>query len=248
MPAMEEMEQPPPVGIEKELRDYLADSRTWDVGVRAAVPLFAIYELGLLFLPPPPARNAADAFLRDSIGGFEPRMMATLNALVLAAFLVAALVRSARAPEVRVFSLMFVESLLWSLMLVPSVFFLEDVARLMIAVPADGVLADVVFGIGAGVWEELLFRAIPIGLGIWLLRMTGLSPVAGQAFLIVATALFFSWAHHAGQPGGIDDLGVFVFRFLAGVFLGVLFVFRGFGVACWTHAAYDVLLALDAID
>jgi hypothetical protein len=36
----------------------------------------------------------------------------------------------------------------------------------------------------------------------------------------------------------------FVFRFLAGVFFSVLFVYRGFGIAAGSHAAYDVLLGL----
>ena len=36
----------------------------------------------------------------------------------------------------------------------------------------------------------------------------------------------------------------FTFRAVAGLLLSGLYVARGFGIAAWTHALYDVALAL----
>jgi hypothetical protein len=35
-----------------------------------------------------------------------------------------------------------------------------------------------------------------------------------------------------------------LFRFLAGVFFSILFIYRGFGIAAGSHAAYDILAIL----
>jgi len=35
---------------------------------------------------------------------------------------------------------------------------------------------------------------------------------------------------------------VFTFRFLAGILFGLLFWFRGFAVAVYTHAIYDIVV------
>jgi len=60
----------------------------------------------------------------------------------------------------------------------------------------------------------------------------------------------FAAAHYIGQPDEPLDLAdilfwfSFLFRFLAGVFFSVLFVYRGFGIAAGTHAGYDILVGL----
>jgi len=35
-----------------------------------------------------------------------------------------------------------------------------------------------------------------------------------------------------------------LFRFMAGVFFSILFIYRGFGIAAGAHAAYDILAML----
>ncbi len=37
----------------------------------------------------------------------------------------------------------------------------------------------------------------------------------------------------------------FVFRFTAGAFFAVLFVYRGFGIAAGTHALYDIFVSVE---
>jgi hypothetical protein len=55
-------------------------------------------------------------------------------------------------------------------------------------------------------------------------------------------ALLFSAFHYVGPYGDPWTLSSFVFRFLAGLLFSVLFLLRGFGIAAWTHALYDIFL------
>jgi membrane protease YdiL (CAAX protease family) len=59
----------------------------------------------------------------------------------------------------------------------------------------------------------------------------------GGVLAVVVSAVLFSLHHHLRED---FDRGVFLFRTMAGVLLGFLFWFRGFGVCVYTHAMYDV--------
>jgi membrane protease YdiL (CAAX protease family) len=61
---------------------------------------------------------------------------------------------------------------------------------------------------------------------------------------VVLTSLLFSAAHYLGPQGDRLELFSFVFRFVAGGFFALLFVYRGFGIAAGTHALYDIFVGL----
>jgi membrane protease YdiL (CAAX protease family) len=95
--------------------------------------------------------------------------------------------------------------------------------------------------LGAGLYEELLFRVVLVGaLGALARRALGLRPAAAGALAVAGGALLFSLAHHVGAYGDPFTLQAFTFRLVAGLFFSALFVLRGFGIAAWTHALYDV--------
>ena len=60
----------------------------------------------------------------------------------------------------------------------------------------------------------------------------------------VISSLAFSAVHHIPPYGDPLTVGVFTFRALAGVCFGLLYWFRGFAVAVYTHALYDVYVLL----
>ena len=116
------------------------------------------------------------------------------------------------------------------------------------ATPAPSVLDRLATGIGAGVYEELVFRLIFISLammiGVDLLRL-GRRGVAFAA--IILSSLAFAAHHH--QPVGMEpfDLASFAFRAAAGTYLAIIFWYRGYGPAAGCHAAYNVgLVAVGA--
>jgi len=97
--------------------------------------------------------------------------------------------------------------------------------------------------IGAGIYEELIFRLVFISIvmmiGTDLLRLSK-ARVATTA--IILSSLAFAAHHH--QPIGVEpfDLTRFTFRTVAGVYLAAVFWFRGYGSAAGCHAAYNVVL------
>lgn len=109
-------------------------------------------------------------------------------------------------------------------------------------------LADVVTGIGAGIYEELIFRLILICLLMLffqdVLRFTRKNAII---LSVLISAALFSAHHHVvfveGQFGrtGVFDWTEFGFRTIAGVYFAVLFAIRGFAVTAGTHAFYDII-------
>ncbi len=109
-------------------------------------------------------------------------------------------------------------------------------------------MADVVTGIGAGIYEELVFRLILICLLMLLfqdvLRCTHLNSII---LSVLISAALFSAHHHidflSGKPNAVDpfDLTEFIFRTLAGIYFAALFAIRGFGITAGTHAAYNII-------
>ncbi len=113
-----------------------------------------------------------------------------------------------------------------------------DVSQLMIA-------------LGAGVYEEIVFRVLLISVLLYLFELlSGFRPLAwlvsrrGALLAAGIAALLFSGFHYLGEHGDLFLWTTFVYRFAAGLVLAVIYVFRGVGVAAWTHALYDVSLLL----
>ena len=102
-------------------------------------------------------------------------------------------------------------------------------------------VGQIVTYVGAGIYEETLFRLILFaGLCRLLRYMFGL--LVAVILAAAASALLFSAAHHVGPFGDPFDGYVFLFRTIAGVYFAVLMETRGFGIAVGAHACYDVLV------
>jgi hypothetical protein len=102
--------------------------------------------------------------------------------------------------------------------------------------------APLVGYLGAGVYEEALFRLALIPLLFGAFRLLQMPAIPARTLAITASALLFSCAHHAGMPGETFTWFAFIFRWVAGVFFAWVFVVRGFGVAVGTHTTYDILV------
>jgi len=98
--------------------------------------------------------------------------------------------------------------------------------------------------VGAGIYEEVIFRLTLLPLGTVLLRQTVLPRAWVPALAVIVTSVLFAAAHHAGPAGEPFKLFPFCFRWLAGTFFAALFVLRGFGITVGSHAMYDLLVGL----
>src|SRR5262249_35381543 len=104
-----------------------------------------------------------------------------------------------------------------------------------------GAGASIVSAIGAGVHEELLFRLVILGGCVAVLE--GIDPKISVAFALVASALLFAAAHHAGTHGEPFTVHAFAFRAFAGVAFGAIFWFRSLAHAVYAHVLYDLVIA-----
>ena len=107
-------------------------------------------------------------------------------------------------------------------------------------IPPDDLL---ILCLGAGIYEELVFRLILLTVLTLLVKDLLQFPAWPATLLVVLlSAVMFSGYHYLGPEA--FRWRTFAFRTLAGVYFGVLFLTRGFGVTAATHAAYDILVLL----
>jgi hypothetical protein len=113
---------------------------------------------------------------------------------------------------------------------------------------ATRLIADIVTGIGAGIYEELVFRLILIcALMLLFQNILRLSHNNAIVLSVLVSAGLFSAYHHidffTGQLYQRTPLHLpeFAFRTLAGVYFALIFAIRGFGITAGTHAFYDVI-------
>jgi len=99
--------------------------------------------------------------------------------------------------------------------------------------------------LGAGIYEELLFRVLLVGaLAAAARGLLGWRPLTAGSAATIAGAAIFSAFHYIGPYGDRWQLYSFAFRMVAGLFFSALYLVRGFGITAWTHALYDVLLLM----
>lgn len=94
---------------------------------------------------------------------------------------------------------------------------------------------------GAGIYEELVFRLAGFALLSLLFRdLLRLDKKLSMLLIVVCSGILFSVYHYLGNER--FEWPSFIFRTLAGIYFGVLFMSRGFGVTAGTHTAYDIIV------
>ncbi|MBN2843420.1 MAG: CPBP family intramembrane metalloprotease, partial [Sedimentisphaerales bacterium] len=115
-------------------------------------------------------------------------------------------------------------------------------------VPNHDYYAQIVIGIGAGIYEELVFRLVILGLLLMLFdNVLRFGHATSIVTATIISALLFSTHHYfgidmAGRFVYLEpmDLGSFLFRMAAGVYFAIVFHYRGYGITAGTHAFYNV--------
>lgn len=225
---------------------YWVESRQPLASLVFIAPLLVIYEVGVLL--PLGVQNGADDFMRrvlDLFGFGQHLVLPMLTVCILLGWQY--LSRRPWLISAGVISAMAVESLLLGLCLrlVPV---LQHYVLAAINVPTTNdlyaKLHNAIGFIGAGIYEELLFRLILLSLLAWGLRQTGMKPRISTIAAVLLSSLIFAAAHNVGASGEPFLLFTFIFRTIAGVFFSIVFIYRGFGIAAGSHAAYDILVGV----
>lgn len=218
---------------------YLARTRELATTALAVVPLVLVYGLGLLTASER-ARSGVDFVSTRLVSNVPTATYVGVQVGIAVALVFYALFRAERPfrHHLRWAWPAIGEACAWGLGLGTIVLFLMGEARLL-AIVVSGPLVDrAVLSAGAGLHEELVFRALLIPLITLVLSKTiGVPKNAAVIGAVVLSSLIFSGAHHlAGEP---FDGFVFLYRLVAGLVFASLFIWRGFAITAWAHAAYD---------
>jgi hypothetical protein len=218
------------------------------------MPLLLAYEGGVIWLGgshPEMLRNGADNWLRcglTSVGvpyGWVPPVM------LVAVFATWSWLRRGDRPGdlVGVLCGMAIESVAYAL----GLWFLHRglapllnwvcVALATSSTP-EPALCQVVTFLGAGIYEEALFRLGLFGILAVLMRLLGTPGFLATLLAGAASAALFSAAHHVGPYGQPYSHFIFLFRTLAGLYFACLYQARGFGIAVGAHACYNVMVSV----
>jgi len=224
-----------------------------------AIPLFLLYEALAASLSDAAGtagvRNAADVVLKTPFllfSGTRGSLAFFATVVAVCVFFIARdLTKSRDRLRPRVFLLMLGESALLALLLGIVVGTITQ--RLLgglsaLAVQSSGTpLASMGVGtrlmlaLGAGLYEELLFRVLLVGgLAFGIRWLTGSSRLHAGIIAAVVGALIFSGFHYIGEYGDPFEVASFTYRAIAGLVFSGLYLTRGFGITAWTHALYDV--------
>ncbi|EYF06540.1 CPBP family glutamic-type intramembrane protease [Chondromyces apiculatus] len=206
------------------------------------LPIFVLYHLGVVLLP---VRNAADPVTAElrALASHSLLLYAGLTLSIGAAFVVVlGILGRGHALETRRFALVAFEGALYAVLM--RFVGAYAVGSLRLGPPGGtGVFTGVVMSMGAGFYEEVVFRVGLFGLGALAIKVVFGKGLQGIFFMmgwaVLAAAVFAGW-HYVGPLGDPWDLRSFVFRMVCGLVLTAIYVFRGFAPAVWTHALYDV--------
>jgi membrane protease YdiL (CAAX protease family) len=214
-------------------------------------PLFLVYQVGVLFTLP--VLNGADfltVFLFHNLGLSKGAYLAYTAAVAIAFVIAVVVLRRKQRFDARLIIPVFVESAIYALTMGSLIVFvmtrvLHVSPRLAGGIADQGLATRFVMSLGAGVWEETIFRlGIMTGVAVLLEKVLGLGRWVAIILALLVSSVLFSAMHHIPPYGDPLHLGVFLFRVLAGCFFGLVYWFRGFAIVVYTHALYDLYVLL----
>ena len=228
---------------------YFIQTRSSFYSFLFTIPLFIIYEIGIIFLSRDDiivVRNGADFLMRAILESFGILGLYGLGAIFLIGFIVTYVffLKGKNSSDIKTeyLFIMVFESVVWAILL----YILLSKFMVLLMIPiGKAILQQVILAVGAGIYEEFLFR---------VLLISGLSSIIGFVFLweekgsniaaLIIAAAIFSGFHFMGDYGDYFTMELFLLRFFAGVILGILYYLRGFGITAYAHSIYDLIVLI----
>lgn len=218
------------------------------------LPLIVMYEIGSVWYLADPSRGVVEtigarSMLSRFFEMFGPLTFYLPGAVLIVVFFMWHLFTKDKW-QIRptVIGGMLLESLVWCLpLLVIGTLLMR---KPLLAPTVSGALhalpwqARLTLSVGAGLYEELLFRLVLITLIHFLtVDVIKTKAMSGNIIAILISAVLFSLYHHNAVP--MNDPRAFetyLFYAIAGAYFGAIFLVRGFGIAVGCHALYDAIV------
>lgn len=228
---------------------YFEESKDLGTSLILVMPLFVIYQIGVLMTGG--VRNGVD-FVSDLMWLVSDGSLGIylgINLAILAGFGATLLhLRHKGSWHPGLFPFIVAESTVYAMFLGTAVLQLMSTLGLspLLATGSEGdygIITSVVLSLGAGIYEETVFRLIGMG-GLYLLARKVMDIPSWMAAVgaLLISSFIFSAIHYVGPLGDAFTMGSFLFRFFAGILLAAIFYLRGFAVAVYTHAIYDIIV------
>ncbi|HLG29255.1 MAG TPA: CPBP family intramembrane glutamic endopeptidase [Candidatus Brocadiales bacterium] len=247
------------------LRKYPSASKNLANSFLFILPLMVLYELAIT-LSGSSVKNTADVIVKTPLEIFGRNGTLIFNLIIISIFFYAAFhlekdKKHVSGLSVRIYTLMFLESVIYALLLGQASQFLVNQFMPSSASGESNLFGiwnlepgislsstrgiGIILSIGAGVYEEIVFRLLLLSaLYFIFVKMCKINDGIGGFLSIVTGAIIFSSMHYIGALSDTFSTESFLFRFMAGLILSTIFIFRGLGIAVYTHALYDVWVML----
>ena len=227
--------------------NYLNSTKNLFNSILFIFPFIILYELIAFFKfknMPYQIRNTADIIIRDVISYFSPDVM-TFYSLFLFFFLFLYILYNYKLKKTYTFNLnytltMYVEGIIWGTILV----FIINGKSLFVSsfTMNSDYLLSFYYCIGASIWEEVLFRLICISIFLYIFAKIKINKNVNIIMSIIVSSVLFSMFHYIGSMGDVFSLYTFFYRFVGGIYLSILYYYRGIGISMMSHFVYDFIL------
>lgn len=232
------------------IKHYFSSTESLLYSYLISLPLLLLYE-ALLYIAQPDAnhvvRISVDVWIK-SLFRYIGQDALSITLILAALIGVVILYRERKrlsSLKLGYFFTMLIEASFYAFVLALLInITVNSLLQMVQAAPVEqlSMIQKMALSLGAGLYEELFFRVILVSAFLFIFRKIFSSPLLAYALAMLLAAAIFSLAHYTGELGDPFTLGSFLFRFLFGLALNAIYIWRGFGMAAWTHAIYDLMV------
>lgn len=232
------------------LNKYFRDTHSLLYSYLISLPLLVLYEVLIVISQPNPqhtVRISVDVWIKTLFSYFGNNVLSITLIVVALVGLVILYKERDRLSSIkpRYFLVMLAEAFIYAFVLALLLSLLVGALVQIMqpgAIESLTTLEKLALSLGAGLYEELFFRVLLVSGLVYLFNYLMNKQWLAFASAIVIAAIIFSLAHYIGALGDAFALGSFLFRFFFGLALNAIYLWRGFGMAAWTHAIYDIMV------
>tara|TARA_B100000965_G_scaffold403277_1_gene431009 strand:- start:4385 stop:5089 length:705 start_codon:yes stop_codon:yes gene_type:complete len=228
------------------IADYLQKSKSPFYSFIVTLPMFLLYELGIFLMRGTEfsyVKNGADVLIEDMISTLGFDIFYISSSIFLLAFFIIAYLQKKNYDSFEIYKsyilIILLESLFYAFLLF---LFLGNVSLYLMDVSVENIQFNIILSLGAGIYEELIFRVFSIFIFYQLIVFIfkSMTHFSAQFFALLLSSILFSLFHFMGAESFSQE--AFTIRFIAGILLGILYINRGFGITAITHSFYDIFV------
>ena len=225
--------------------NYWRYSRSTYYSVVMSLPLLLTYEILIILTQSDywVIRNAADVWIRTFLMAFNLKtqhLTFVMIGILFALIPIAKMNSSDVRIKINYFLMMLVEAFVYSVILGVVLQFLLRLGGLSASGFGNDVLQNIALSLGAGFFEEIIFRVLLLNFLFFISKFFFKSNVVTVVFSVLVSSLLFSISHYVGSMADSWQLYSFMFRWIAGMLFTLLYFIRGFSITAYTHALYDI--------